>query len=239
MSWFDELLFPRRCPVCQDIIGAWGKPICDTCREKPRLVGDKGCFKCGRLLQNEEKEYCADCMRTKRCIIRSLTGFDYRDEWVHKMIFQVKYHNARQLLDYPCRIAAEEYQDIVANWQCDCLIPVPLHSSKWRKRGFNQAEEIARRIAAVWALPVDTKVLARVKKTCPQKDLDRAARQENLADAFAADENLAQIYSRVILVDDIYTTGSTMESCAKALLAAGVQQVYGFALSSGRDEIII
>ena len=236
MSWLDELLFPRRCPVCQDITGAWEKPICDTCRKKLRLVGDKGCFKCGRLLQNEEREYCEDCMRMKRCIIRSLTGFDYREEWVHKMIFQVKYHNARQLLDYPCKIAAEDYQDIVMSWQCDCLIPVPLHPSKRRKRGFNQAEEIARRIAEVWALPVDTKVLTRVKKTRPQKDLNSAARQANLVDAFIADENLARGYQRVILVDDIYTTGSTMESCAKALLAVGIQQVYGFALSSGRDE---
>ena len=238
MSWLDELLFPRRCPVCQDITGAWGKPICDTCRKKLRLVADNGCLKCGRLLQNGEREYCEDCMRMKRCIVRSLTGYDYREEWMHKMIFQVKYHNARQLLDYPCRVAAEEYKDIVMRWQCDCLIPVPLHPSRRRKRGFNQAEEIARRVAEVWALPVDTKVLVRVKKTRPQKDLDSAARQENLADAFVADANLVQTYSRVILVDDIYTTGSTMESCAKALLSAGVQQVYGFALSSGRDEDI-
>ncbi len=88
----------------------------------------------------------------------------------------------------------------------------------------------------MWALPVDTKVLTRVKKTRPQKDLNSAARQANLVDAFIADENLARGYQRVILVDDIYTTGSTMESCAKALLAVGIQQVYGFALSSGRDE---
>ena len=121
-------------------------------------------------------------------------------------------------------------------WQCDCLIPIPLHPSRQKKRGFNQAEEIARRIGEEWSLPIDTKVLIRVKKTRPQKDLDSATRQKNLEDAFIADKKRAQAYKRVILVDDIYTTGSTMESCAKALLAAGVQQVYGFALSSGRDE---
>ena len=121
-------------------------------------------------------------------------------------------------------------------WKCDCLIPIPLHPSRQKKRGFNQAEEIARRIGEDWSLPIDTKVLIRVKKTRPQKDLDSATRQKNLEDAFTADKKRAQAYKRVILVDDIYTTGSTMESCAKALLAAGVQHVYGFALSSGRDE---
>ena len=131
---------------------------------------------------------------------------------------------------------AHEYRDTIMRWQCDCLIPIPLHPSRQKKRGFNQAEEIARRIGEEWSLPIDTKVLIRVKKTRPQKDLDSATRQKNLEDAFIADKKRAQAYKRVILVDDIYTTGSTMESCAKALLAAGVQQVYGFALSSGRDE---
>lgn len=236
MSWLDELFFPRRCPVCRDIVSPWGEMICDTCRKNFHLVSDKGCLKCGRLLLNEEKEYCEDCMRMKRCIVRSLTGYDYRQEWVHKMIFHVKYHNERQLLDYPCSEAAHEYRDTVMRWQCDCLIPIPLHPSRQKKRGFNQAEEIARRIGEEWSLPIDTKILIRVKKTRPQKDLDSATRQKNLEDAFAADKKRAQAYKRVILVDDIYTTGSTMESCAKALLAAGVQQVYGFALSSGRDE---
>ena len=81
---------------------------CDTCR-KISLVADKGCLKCGRLLLNEEKEYCEDCMRMKRCIVRSLTGYDYRQEWVHKMIFHVKYHNERQLLDY---LAARQLMSI-------------------------------------------------------------------------------------------------------------------------------
>ena len=106
MSWLDELFFPRRCPVCRDIVSPWGEMICDTCRKNFHLVADKGCLKCGRLLLNEEKEYCEDCMRMKRCIVRSLTGYDYRQEWVHKMIFHVKYHNERQLLDYPCSEAA-------------------------------------------------------------------------------------------------------------------------------------
>ena len=104
MSWLDELFFPRRCPVCRGIVSPWGEMICDTCRKNFHLVADKGCLKCGRLLLNEEKEYCEDCMRMKRCIVRSLTGYDYRQEWVHKMIFHVKYHSflttlaARQLM---------------------------------------------------------------------------------------------------------------------------------------------
>lgn len=116
--------------MCRDIVSPWGEMICDTCRKNFHLVADKGCLKCGRLLLNEEKEYCEDCMRMKRCIVRSLTGYDYRQEWVHKMIFHVKYHNERQLLDYPCSEAAHEYRDTIMRWQCDCLIPIPLHPSR-------------------------------------------------------------------------------------------------------------
>lgn len=238
MSWLDELLFPRRCPVCQDIVTPWGKMVCDTCRKKLRPVGDRGCFQCGRLLLDGEREYCEDCLRMKRKIIRGLVGYDYREEWVHKMIFRVKYNNARQLLDDPCSEAAQSYQRTIESWRCDCLIPVPLHPSKRRKRGFNQAEEIARRVGAVWNLPTDVKVLSRVKKTLPQKRLGVTSRQSNLKDAFVADAKQASRYNRVILVDDIYTTGSTMEECAKALLSVGVTNIYSFSLTAGRDETI-
>lgn len=236
MSWLDELFFPRRCPVCQDIASPWGEGICDTCRKKLRPVAEKGCMKCGRLLLEGEKEYCADCSRKKRSITRGLTGYDYRQEWVRSMILEVKYHNARQLLDYPCRVAAQAYSEIISSWQCDCLIPVPLHPSRRRKRGFNQAQEIAVRMGCEWQFPTDSKVLFRVKKTLPQKNLDSVSRQTNLMEAFQVDPIRARLYERVILVDDIYTTGSTMEACAKTLLEAGVQKVYAFALAAGRDD---
>lgn len=192
-------------------------------------------MKCGRLLTDMKEEYCRDCREKHRSMVRGLTGYDYSEEWVREMIARVKYHNARQLLDEPCRLAAGTYRQVVKGWNCQCLVPVPVHRSRRKKRGFNQAEEIAGRLGAVWRLPVETGLLFRVKKTLPQKELDPLARMTNLMTAFQADQTIADRYQRVLLVDDIYTTGATAEACTRALIAAGIDAVYVFALAAGRD----
>ena len=116
------------------------------------------------------------------------------------------------------------------------LIAVHVHHglmSRRRKRGFNQAEEIADRLSAVWEIPVEKHLLFRKKKTAPQKELGESGRLENLVSAFEADAGCAKQYRSVILVDDILTTGATMEACARALKHAGIEHVYMAALSAG------
>lgn len=236
MSWLDEIFFPRRCPVCLDIVQPWGAMVCDTCRAMISLNTDKNCMKCGRILKYEEKEYCISCREQKKQIERGIIGFDYRKDWVNNMMMQVKYHNGRQLLDVPCKEAAIAYTETVDKWNCECLVPVPLHISRRKKRGFNQAEEIAIRLSYVWNIPIETRLIFRVKKTKPQKELGSMSRRGNLMDAFWVDKKTAEKYKRVLLVDDIYTTGSTMEACAQRLLMAGISKIYSFALTSGADE---
>ena len=106
-------------------------------------------------------------------------------------------------------------------------MPVPLHRSRRRIRGFNQAEELARELARETGIPLFTDVLLREKKTVAQKSLGADARIRNLAAAFRAEEGLVRERKirRVILVDDIYTTGSTLEACSQVLRAAGVEKV--------------
>lgn len=228
-------MFPRRCPVCLDIVTPWGRMVCNTCRDRIQPVGDRGCMKCGRMLLHPEEEYCSDCRQKDRSFVRGIVGFDYGEAFVREMIFQVKYHNARQLLDYPCHVMAREYHRTVESWDCQCLIPVPVHRSRRRRRGFNQAEEIARRLGQVWKLPVETRLLTRIKKTLPQKELDASSRMRNLMTAFEADAKRTAAFSRVILVDDIYTTGSTVEACTRVLHSAGICEVYAAVLSAGRN----
>lgn len=234
MSWLDDLLFPRRCPVCLDIVTPRGAWICDTCEGRLRRIGQPRCFRCGRQLIHTEEEYCESCTKGSRSFAEGIVGWSYDSIPVRRLIHEVKYHNHRQLLDYPCREMALAYADRIRSWGIECLIPVPLHPVRQRKRGFNQSLEIAKRLAAVWELPVDSRLLYRVKKTAPQKELGEAARIRNLADAFSADKTRAKRYARAALVDDIYTTGSTMEACTRVLKAGGIGTVYSIALSGGR-----
>jgi ComF family protein len=109
--------------------------------------------------------------------------------------------------------------------QADALVPVPVHATRKKTRGFNQAEILARVIGKKLGIPVIPEMLVRNKKTLPQKDLSAAERLKNLSGAFAMGEIPEGIRS-VILVDDIYTTGSTIEACARALRASGISRIY-------------
>ena len=113
----------------------------------------------------------------------------------------------------------------ISEMEADCLVPVPLHPTRYRKRGFNQAELLARELGALSGIPVRTDILFREKKTEAQKELTPDQRIRNLQKAFRADPEKADV-SSVILVDDIYTTGSTAEACTRALKEAGVGKVY-------------
>ena len=122
---------------------------------------------------------------------------------------------------------------MLLSWQPDALIPVPLHKSRMRKRGFNQAALVAERMGERLGIPVEEKLLIRVKKTSPQKELNDSARRENLKNAFQLCGNDVKL-KRVVLIDDIYTTGSTLDAAAAALLAAGVEKVYFLSICIGR-----
>ena len=107
----------------------------------------------------------------------------------------------------------------------DAIIPVPVHPSRRRKRGFNQAEVLAKIVGERLGIPVKAELLRRTKKTLPQKELSVGERLKNLSGAFRADE-IPENIRRVLLVDDIYTTGSTIEACTRVLKAAGVETIY-------------
>lgn len=235
IQMIEDLLFPRRCPVCLDVVSPPGAWVCDVCRDKLRPVVQPCCMRCGRQLDKRDvvQEFCGNCREKRRSFEAGVVGWDYGSVPVRRMISEVKYRNKRQLLDYPCRDMAERTKRRIGIWQAECLVPVPLHRSRRRKRGFNQAEEIADRLSAVWEIPVEKHLLFRKKKTAPQKELGESGRLENLVSAFEADAGCAKQYRSVILVDDILTTGATMEACARALKHAGIEHVYMAALSAG------
>ena len=120
----------------------------------------------------------------------------------------------------------------VARWLPEVVIPIPLHPARRRKRGYNQAELLAKELGRLWKLPVDTKYLKRMQKTLPQKQLNDRERRENMKTAFKITENDVK-YKSVLLIDDIYTTGSTMDAAARILKENGVRKVYFLCISIG------
>ena len=118
--------------------------------------------------------------------------------------------------------------------KAQAIIPVPIHKKKYYKRGYNQAEVLANELSKALKIPVLPKFLIRAKETVAQKELTQEQRVLNLMDGFLVPKPMAKL-KRVILIDDIYTTGATMEACTRKLLEAGVREVYCVSICSGQN----
>lgn len=232
LIWIADLLFPRRCPVCGEILGDNGSLICRGCVPKLSPVRQPVCKTCGKELISDREEYCTDCRRHQHSFAMGRSLFQYNAA-AAKSMAAIKYKNRREYLDFYAQAMAYRYRDQVSRWQPDVMIPIPVHPSRYRSRGFNQAEELARRLTRLWGIPTETGLLLRKKRTVAQKKLTPEERLKNLQKAFAAADKKHRLPRTVLLIDDIYTTGSTMEACSRVLLAAGVEKVYFLTICIG------
>jgi len=211
-----------------------GRLICPECVKKLSFVKNPVCKKCGKEVISTDIEYCLDCVRHKRTFEHGRALINY-DENAGSSMAKIKYKNKREYLDFYGEAICARYGKLIRRMEADVLVPVPVHPSRRKERGFNQAELLARRIGEHLGIAVCSTMLVRNKKTMPQKGLDPAGRLKNLEEAFSAGEMIKEVES-VILVDDIYTTGSTIEACTRALKKAGIKRVYFLAICIGRGQ---
>jgi len=226
-----ELVFPRRCPVCDRIVMPKGKLICRECGDKLNYITEPRCKKCGKGLEKEEQEYCYDCSHKTHVYEKGLALYEYHS--VQDSIYRFKYQGRCEYADFYGRDMAYRLGDQIMRWNAEALIPVPIHYTRKNKRGYNQAELLAEALSACLFIPVRKDIVKRCKKTIPQKELDDRGRQNNLKKAFKIARDDVKLKS-IILVDDIYTTGSTIDAIARELKAAGVEKIYYIALSIGK-----
>lgn len=230
-----DLLFPRVCPLCGAIVTKEEGLICRNCVPKAKrlFLREPLCKKCGKQLESEIQEYCFDCTAHPKLFWQGVSLFAYQDEAKESMM-GFKYHNKREFADYYAEQLMRRYGNRLRQAEAQAIIPVPLHAKKLRDRGYNQSEVLARRLGSALELPVYPKGLLRVQDTAPQKNLQGSQRGKNLYHAFRAGA-LPEGLVSVILVDDIYTTGATMNACSAALHKAGVRQIFCVSVCSGRN----
>ena len=228
-----ELLYPARCPVCHGILK--GKDgICPDCRRRLTYIKEPKCKKCGKQIEKAEAEYCRDCQRFSHAFNQGAAVFVY-DDIMRRSVSMFKYHNRRE---YAKVYAVEMYRHceyFLRMASPEVILPVPVHKQKRRQRGFNQAELIAKELGKLMKIPVDTKYLIRKEKTTPQKELTRQQRKTNLREAFGVEEN-GKYYKRVLLIDDIYTTGATMDALSEILRENQTKIIFFLTLCVGRNE---
>ncbi|MBS5323837.1 MAG: ComF family protein [Lachnospiraceae bacterium] len=225
------MLYPRRCPVCHDIAVPGGSRICNVCREKLKPITGPRCFRCSKPLKREEQEYCKDCRKT-RLFDQGIGIFPYGSV-LQESLFKLKYGKRQEYGGFYGQIAAVYSREIIRNWGVEIIIPIPLHRKRMEKRGYNQAELIAEALGKTLCIPVDSRLMKRKVNTRPQKELDYRERKQNMKNAFfLKGENR---YRRILLVDDIYTTGSTIEAAAELLKRNGAENVFFLTIAMGAD----
>jgi ComF family protein len=226
-----DLLYPPRCVLCEVKL-ADGSSLCSPCdAELPRLL-DPFCQSCGEGFPGhiDEAFSCPNCATLKFAFEFARPAMS-RDERTLEMIHRLKYGREIYLAKELGRLATEAFADprlaaaLAEKWP---LVPVPLHLKRQQHRHFNQGAEISRSIADCLGLPI-LHALERIRPTAHQTALTRAQRLENLRGAFVVSRAGRAAFPHsargVVLIDDVLTTGSTVDECAKILRRAGVQRI--------------
>ncbi len=238
VEWFNKwkedilnILYPPTCPICGKILRINNNQICIECKKKITYIQEPICKKCGKVLLFEEQEYCYDCCKKQHSYTRGLALWIY-DENLKKSIYRFKYNNKREYAKVYANEIVLHHKRQIKEWNADGIIPIPLHKSKMRSRGFNQAEVLAIELSKQLSIPCYSNLISREKKTLPQKSLNDKQRINNLKNAFKIKQNDVKL-NKIILIDDIYTTGVTIDSVTKVLKQEGINEVYFITISIG------
>ena len=232
-----DILYPRRCPLCGDIVVPKDNLVCKHCSNAIKPLAEPRCKKCSKPLSCEEQEFCYDCVKSHHHYSKGYAAFLY-DDLFRKSLSEFKYKSKKEYCDFYVKEIVKQFGGKIHKLNPNALIPVPLHSHKQRRRGFNQAELLAKGIGRDLSLPVITDLLIRKKDTIPQKELSNMDRLKNLNQAFDISLKYQKLsglgLNRIMLVDDIYTTGSTIEACTNVLIKAGCIEVYFVTVCIGK-----
>lgn len=231
-DWILDLIYPKCCPLCGQVRPYKESMACKACVMQLKRVQPDRCLKCGKHLEEQDVALCGDCEKMPKSFIRGYPAFEYADP-IKKALYDFKYKNQRAYAEF---FAAGMYSCVgqeLKELQVDGILPVPVHRRKRRKRGYNQAHLLALELGKRLEVPVCDKLLIREVDTNPQKELNDKQRLNNLKNAFKMNGNAIKL-KKVLLVDDIYTSGATIESCTRVLMEAGVEEVYYTSVAIGK-----
>lgn len=222
-----DILFPPVCPVCGRPSRSYFHPECE---EKLVPVRGARCAVCGKQLNDERESLCLDCRRKRHEFIQVISVLQYT-EAARQCIYRFKYKNKREYAKPLAYLMWKYAARRIRFYRPEVIVPVPMYAAKKRRRGYNQTELLAQALSDVSGIECAPDALVRTRATRPMKELTAGERAANLAGAFEPAGALP--WKRVLLLDDIYTSGSTLDACAAALKAGGVQEVYGICLCTG------
>lgn len=235
---FLDLIYPSNiyCISCGNIIDD-SRPysLCDVCVRALKWANGRTCSRCGKLLQEDyAPDLCTDCADGEHVFQKGFTCVEYGSaerELMHQFKYKDKAYLGRKLAEIMYdRIQPEKLEP-------DLILPVPMFRRKEKQRGYNQAAVLAAGLSGHMGVPYDGKLLVRRVNTEAMSRLGALGRRKNIQEVFAVprDKMMKLAGKRILLVDDIYTTGSTADACAAVLLETGAAEVFVFTFASGAN----
>jgi competence protein ComFC len=231
-----SVLFPAPCRICeQPLLNASRIPICENCLGSFERIVEPMCECCGRpfisaAASDAKRSLCRLC-RANFFAFEQARSFAIYSDALFEAIVLMKYEEVTRLGNWFASRLAEVFAQTSPEWRPDMVVPVPLHAGRMRERGYNQAELIAQPLAKRLGIPMNARLLVRVKPRPPRLLLSRSERWKSVRGAYATREEVRIDKLRVLLVDDVLTTGATLDSCARALKKAGAAEVLGLTVA--------
>jgi len=243
------VLFPAPCRICGEVLTSASRiPVCTECLDDFERIVDPLCACCGRPIATSaageaaaSRSFDVPLLDTLCRLCRAnfysfdrARSFAIYDRALSETVLLLKYEQVASLAEWFGARLAEIARQAGTEWRADVVVPVPLHRERRRERGYNQAELIAKAVAKRLDLPLDSKLLVRVKPRPPQLVLSRTEHWKSVRGAYVtrAGKNIDNV--RVLLVDDVLTTGATLDACSRALKKAGAAKVFGVTIGRVR-----
>jgi len=225
LEFITDVIFPKQCFGCSRE-GFW---ICPDCLKKIKIFDSFSCPVCQKRLP--DGKICEGCQR-KTKLFRFFAAASYEDKLIKEVIHKLKYSFVRNLSSPLSDLIINFLKNLNIDFSGFLIVPVPLYKSRERWRGFNQSEEIAKEISKNFKIPLIPNNLIKIKNTLPQVKInDFQERKENIKEAFLVKKPEIFCGKKIILIDDVYTTGSTMEECAKVLKQTGAKEIWGIVVA--------
>ncbi|WP_041267047.1 ComF family protein [Geotalea daltonii] len=223
-----DIIFPPLCHLCRVYIpNAGDVHLCTSCLEQLHPVASPLCPICGVPFATEDgiDHRCGACSVRRPAYVAARAAFVF-DGPIQELIHRFKYAHKTHLSRPLALMTARHLADFAGQTAADIVIPVPLHKKRLRWRSYNQAILLAAVLSKEWRIPLSRNALQRTRWTEPQINLAADERQQNVKGAFAVAEPERVADRRIILIDDVFTTGSTVEECAKTLKKAGAAEIF-------------
>ncbi len=222
--WLLGIIFPPLCLQCRAHLSStrFAMSLCEPCEASIPIYQTFFCGTCKARLPDNIKT----CHQDTPFLLAAATS--YQHDGVKNLLWHFKYQKWQRLQQPLTQLLARYFRNLRYSFEEYLIIPIPLHPTREKERGFNQAHLLAKNLGKILSLPLNTTALIRTQKTHTQKELrDYTAREQNVAQAFMV-TNAEQIKNKnIILVDDVYTSGATMTAAARTLKAAGAKKIIG------------